>query len=345
MRDVISPVLFHTCAGALALAVAAQSVPAQPEAWTDSSPHRVRWVAVQPGVTLEVLDWGGVGEPMVFLAGMGNTAHSFDRFAPRFRDAYHVYAVTRRGFGASSFPDSGYSSARRAQDIVTVLDSLGLQYAILVGHSVAGDELSAVASAYPARVRALVYLDAYSYGTDAPTEFPDDPPQSAPPVMTVAESASVQGLVRYWKRRFGFEPIEGEVRAVARLGPDGRVLALTKPTASGDVYKGTVRSAYARIRAPTLGIYARHYTVAQYFPAVATFDAENRRMAETFVAAQRKYEKRQIARFRAEVQHATVLEIPGANHYLHYSHPARVERTMRTFLQANLRRTSRPTTR
>jgi pimeloyl-ACP methyl ester carboxylesterase len=163
--------------------------------------------------------------------------------------------------------------------------------------------------------------------------------------MAAAESASVRGLVSYWKRRFGFEPVEAEVRAVARLSPEGRVLAFTKPTASGHVYKGTVRSAYAQIRAPALAIYATHYTVAQYFPAVATFDAENRRMAETFVAAQRQYEERQIARFRGEVPRATVLEIPGANHYVHYSHPARVERAMRTFLQAELRHPSRPTRR
>src|SRR4030095_10863749 len=43
--------------------------------WTDPSHHRVRMITVAPKVSLEVLDWGGAGEPVVFLAGLGNSAH------------------------------------------------------------------------------------------------------------------------------------------------------------------------------------------------------------------------------------------------------------------------------
>ena len=70
----------------------------------DSSSHIVQFVTVDKDVKLEVLDWGGAGKPMIFLAGMGNTAHNFDRFAPQFTAKYHVYGITRRGFGASSKP-------------------------------------------------------------------------------------------------------------------------------------------------------------------------------------------------------------------------------------------------
>jgi len=247
------------------LSVFGDSAAAQSSDWSDPSPHRARRFAVEPGVALEVLDWGGTGEPMVFLAGLGNTAHTWDAFAPRFRDQFHVYAITRRGFGASTFPDSGYGSERRAQDIVAVLDSLDVQRAVLVGHSVAGDELSRVAADYPTRVRALVYLDAYSYGTDAPIEFPPDPPQAAGPPMTAAESASVQGVIAYWTRQFRFRPLEAEVRAVTSFTSDNRVVAFTKPDASGNVYTGAVRSSYAQIQAPALAIYATHYTVARGF--------------------------------------------------------------------------------
>jgi len=37
---------------------------------------------VEKNVKLEVLDWGGSGEPLVLLAGPGNSAHIFDKFAP-----------------------------------------------------------------------------------------------------------------------------------------------------------------------------------------------------------------------------------------------------------------------
>ena len=75
--------------------------------WTDSSRHQVSFVETAPGVRLEVLDWGGSGPPLIFIPGLGNTAHAFDSFAPRFTDHYHVLAMTRRGFGASSHPDFG----------------------------------------------------------------------------------------------------------------------------------------------------------------------------------------------------------------------------------------------
>src|ERR1700743_117954 len=79
-------------------------------AWTDSSPHKVRFITVEKEVKLEVLDWGGPGQPVVLLAGLGNTAHAFDDFAPKLTRNFHVFGITRRGFGASSIPLSGYTA-------------------------------------------------------------------------------------------------------------------------------------------------------------------------------------------------------------------------------------------
>jgi hypothetical protein len=70
---------------------------ATPEtAWKDPAPHTIQFVTIYKNVKLEVLDFGGSGRPLVFLAGMGNTAHVFDRFAPKFTTTHQVYAITRR---------------------------------------------------------------------------------------------------------------------------------------------------------------------------------------------------------------------------------------------------------
>jgi non-heme chloroperoxidase len=136
----------------------------QPVSWRDPSPHNVRFVTVDDNVKLEVLDWGGSGRPLVFLAGLGATAHVFDDFAPKLTPEYHVYGITRRGYGASSVPGSGYTADRLGDDVLAVLDALGLARPVLVGHSIAGEELSSIASRHPERVAGLVYLDAaYSY--------------------------------------------------------------------------------------------------------------------------------------------------------------------------------------
>ena len=62
-------------------------------------------------MSLEVLDWGGTGRALVFLAGGGaSTAHEFDDFAPRFTDRFRVLGITRRGsVGSSDVPPRQFS--------------------------------------------------------------------------------------------------------------------------------------------------------------------------------------------------------------------------------------------
>ena len=126
-----------------------------------------QFVTVEPGVKLEVLDWGGKGRAVVLLAGLGNDAHVFDTFASKLTEKYHVYGVTRRGYGASDTPPAegeNYSADRLGDDVIAVLDELKLERPVLAGHSIAGEELSSIGSRYPQRVAGLVYLDAgYQY--------------------------------------------------------------------------------------------------------------------------------------------------------------------------------------
>jgi pimeloyl-ACP methyl ester carboxylesterase len=146
-----------TFVAASVLAQAPSVVPA------DSLP-KMRYVTVQQDVRLEVLDWGGTGRSLVMLAGLGNTAHVFDELARKLNAKYHVYGITRRGYGKSSTPDFGYEADRLGDDVLAVLDSLKLDKPVLVGHSIAGEELSSIGSRQPERVAGLVYLDAgYSY--------------------------------------------------------------------------------------------------------------------------------------------------------------------------------------
>ena len=92
----------------------------EPVPWRDPSPHSVQFVTVEDNVKLEVLDWGGSGRPIVLLTGSGNTAHVYDDFARKLLDCCHVYGITRRGFGLSSHPESGYTDQRLADDVLQV---------------------------------------------------------------------------------------------------------------------------------------------------------------------------------------------------------------------------------
>lgn len=148
----------------LAIAAVAGLVQAQ----TAASAPQAKRVTVEPSVQVEVLDWGGPkdGRParaLLFLSGLGDTAHVYDEFAPRFTDRFHVYGMTRRGFGASSKPaptDTNYSAERLGLDVLAVIDALHLERPVLIGHSIAGEELSFMGSRYPQKVAGLIYLDA-----------------------------------------------------------------------------------------------------------------------------------------------------------------------------------------
>jgi non-heme chloroperoxidase len=103
---------------------------------------------------------GGSGRNLILLAGGGNTAHVYARLAPKLAKQFHVFGITRRGSGQSSAPPSGYTPKQFGDDVVAVLDSLHLTNPVLVGHSIAGEEMSAISKYHPGRALALVYLDA-----------------------------------------------------------------------------------------------------------------------------------------------------------------------------------------
>jgi pimeloyl-ACP methyl ester carboxylesterase len=146
----------------------------------DRSPHTTGFVTVN-GIKLHYLDWGGTGEAVLFLTGTGDNAHVFDEMAPKFTDRFRVLALTRRGFGQSDKPDTGYDIATLTEDVRQFLDTMKIERVNLVGHSAAGTELTLFAGLYPSRTLRLVYLDAAYDRTEVPEIEAKDPlPISGP---------------------------------------------------------------------------------------------------------------------------------------------------------------------
>ena len=125
----------------------------------DKSAHKSDFVQVN-GINLHYLDWGGKGDVLLFLAGMGCNAHIFDHLAPRFVDKFHVMALTRRGHGESDHPETGYDVDTLTEDLRQFLGAVGIEKVILAGHSMASVELSHFAALHPERVLKLIFLDA-----------------------------------------------------------------------------------------------------------------------------------------------------------------------------------------
>lgn len=333
---IASATLAALLAGCVASSVHGSSAgPASPAAWTDPSPHRVRFATVAPGVRLEVLDWGGEGRPLVFLTGLGDSAHVFDDFAPAFRDRFHVYGVTRRGFGASSQPKSGYDVATLGADLLGVLREIGAERAAFVGHSIAGEELTWLAVHASEHVDKIVYLDA-AYDRAARREAAHDAPQlPSPPDPTDADKASIAAYSAYLERSDGVRVPEADLRATSLFDAGGRYVSARAPDeVEGAIAEGALHPEYGRITAPALAIYAVFDTPESLVSASSwsAMSEADRELVRARFAYRTPIAAADRERFRREVAHGAVIEVHGANHYVYLSHQDVVLRELTHFL-------------
>jgi pimeloyl-ACP methyl ester carboxylesterase len=306
----------------------------QPGSWRDPSPHTIQFVTVGKKVRLEVLDWGGSGRPVVLLAGGGNTAHVFDEFAPKLTANYHVYGITRRGFGASGFSASDNPVDRLRDDVLAVLGALKLERPVLVGHSIAGAELSAVASSHSDRVAGLIYLEAgYPYAFDngkgpKMKEFQTAGPRLPNPSQS--DLASFSSLQKWDAEVFGFPRPEAELRQTWDADSSGRPRkARNFPGAQAFAAIMTNDRAYTRIPVPALVIFALPHVPESWIDK--STDPTTREDARIYYAGIDAATERQAKALEEGVSTARVIRLRGA-HYIFLSNEPDVLREMRSFL-------------
>lgn len=194
----------------------------------DISGHKASFVTVESGVQLEVLDWGGTGPDLVLLAGLGDNVHIFDEFAYQFTDKFHVIGITRRGYGQSSKPETGYDLDSRVRDDIAVLDKLNIREAIFVGHSIAATELYKLGADYPTRVRKLVNIDGSDLAVGGWSSLPQPP---GPPDLTDADVVSVHRYAAADVRDNGYRKPLAAILNSIKTDASGKVVA---PDASPD---------------------------------------------------------------------------------------------------------------
>jgi non-heme chloroperoxidase len=104
----------------------------------------------------------GEGPPMVLIHGYPLSGRAWDRQVPVLLEAGHrVITYDRRGFGKSSQPTSGYDYDTFAADLATLMDTLDLHDATLVGHSMGTGEVTRYLGTYgSARVARGVLVSA-----------------------------------------------------------------------------------------------------------------------------------------------------------------------------------------
>lgn len=255
----------------------------------------------------------GAGQPVVLIHGYPLDGNSWEGQLPALLDAgYRVVTYDRRGFGKSSQPSTGYDYDTFAADLNTVMETLDLRDAILVGFSMGTGEVARYLSTYGsgrvAKAAFLASLEPYLAVTE-------DNPDGAAPLSFfegIAETAKKDryafftdfyadffNLDENLGTRVSEEAVRNAWNVAAGAGSIASAAApLTWPT--------DFRADIPRIDVPTLIV---HGTADRTLP----IDATGRRFAEALPTAE-------------------YVEIDGAPHGLLTTHTAEVNKTLLDFL-------------
>ena len=112
-------------------------------------------LTVRDGCRLEV-ETTGAGPALVLIPGLGGSAIFWSAMLPALAADRLVVTFDHRGAGRSERPEGTYSIEGLADDLVDILDALGLAHADLLGHSTGGAIAQLVAAKAPERVRSLI---------------------------------------------------------------------------------------------------------------------------------------------------------------------------------------------
>jgi esterase len=131
------------------------------------------------------LDWGGTGQPILFLHGGGLNAHTWDMVCAMLRDRYRCIALDQRGHGDSEWsPVIDYGSETQARDLEGFIQQMRWQSPVLVGQSMGGLNSLAYATRHSAEMKGLVVVDVgpeiNPAGTQRIREFASTPELDSP---------------------------------------------------------------------------------------------------------------------------------------------------------------------
>ena len=306
----------------------------------DKSPHKSDFVQVN-GINLHYLDWGGKGDVLLFLAGMGCNAHIFDHLAPRFVDKFHVMALTRRGHGESDHPETGYDVDTLTEDLRQFLGAVGIEKVILAGHSMASVELSHFAALHPERVLKLIFLDAaYDRSSASYKDMVEKSPwkKLQPPGLDI-DYYSPEDYFAAMKRAYpSFKLIWTEAMQEQSLheitmAPDGKIIDHMSDVITKAI--NNMLTSYvpedSKINVPTLAFYSFSKGVNTISDEWMT-DEQKAELINHVETRENLWTRESIEQFQRNVPHAKIIEIPRGHHYCFIKQEELVYQEMRKFL-------------
>ncbi|MGF7134669.1 haloacetate dehalogenase [Paraburkholderia sp. EB58] len=138
------------------------------------------------GIRQHYLDSGN-GPVVVLLHGFPETSFAWRFQIPALAEKFRVIAPDLRGYGETDKPASGYDKRNMAQDLIALLDELGIEKIALVGHDRGARVATRFAKDHPQRLDRLVVMDNV-------------------PTRVVAQNMNAQTARAYWFFLFHLVP-------------------------------------------------------------------------------------------------------------------------------------------
>ena len=249
-------------------------------------------ISLATGVRLSYVEQGDpAGTPVIFLHGVTDSWHSFERVLPLLPTGIHAFALSQRGHGDSSRPASGYRLSDMSDDLAAFMDAVRVQRAVVVGHSMGSSVAQQFAIDHPERLSRMVLIGAFAGYQDP--EFQAFVKTSILPLTDPITSE----FAREWQ-------LSTLARTMDAAHLDTAVAETLKvpafvwhATFGGFLESGDVTGALARVTVPTLLMWGERDTYA-------TREAQQRLLQA--------------------LPHAVLTTYEGHGHALHWEDPQRV---------------------
>jgi pimeloyl-ACP methyl ester carboxylesterase len=124
-------------------------------------------VALENGLSVPCVEHGDpAATPLLLLHGLTDSWRSFEPVLSKFPASIRAIAFTQRGHGEAAKPAGGFAPTDFASDAVGLMDRLGIDRAVIAGHSMGSFIAQRIAIDHPERVAGLVLMGSFPSGAD-----------------------------------------------------------------------------------------------------------------------------------------------------------------------------------
>ncbi|MFW5972845.1 MAG: alpha/beta fold hydrolase [Bacteroidota bacterium] len=126
-------------------------------------------IPLDTGVEIRYVEQGDAsGTSVIFLHGVSDSWHSFEMVLPHLPPSIRAFALSQRGHGDSSRPESAYCADDFAADVAAFMDAVGIRAGVIVGHSMGSAVARRFAIAYTDRTLGLVIVSSFATPRNSP---------------------------------------------------------------------------------------------------------------------------------------------------------------------------------